>query len=204
MFKNSWLASAPSARKRKISRPSPNCAFPPLKKITLSVFLGLAVVSGFFPAAMAGEPSPTPQASPSPAAVSATPRPKATPDEEEQEIRRNHRFLGEPARPARTTMFIGREVAVPTGYNAPRITTSPGGAQVIQPATPHSFETRKTGVMLGPDGGFEQTELEGFINYGTPIRTIVPIYNEKGEFLGTAIQEHPNNILQPVFRTIRR
>jgi hypothetical protein len=47
-------------------------------------------------------------------------------------------------------------------------------------------------------------ELEGFINYGTPIRTIVPIYNEKGEFLGTAIQEHPNNILQPVFRTIRR
>jgi hypothetical protein len=107
-----------------------------LKKITLSVFLGLAVVLGFFPAAMAAEPSPTPQASPSPAAVSATPRPKA--------------------------------------------------------------------MVLGPDGGFEQMELEGFINYGTPIRTIVPIYNEKGEFLGTAIQEHPNNILQPVFRTIRR
>ena len=50
----------------------------------------------------------------------------------------------------------------------------------------------------------EETELEGFINYGSPIRTAVPIYNEKGEIIGTNIQEHPNPILQPVFRTIRK
>ena len=52
--------------------------------------------------------------------------------------------------------------------------------------------------------GFEETELEGFIDYGSPIRTAVPAYNEKGEIIGTTIQEHPNPILQPVFRTIRK
>lgn len=101
-------------------------------------------------------------------------------------------------------MFVGREIAVPAEYNAPRIYSAADGSQVIQPSSPRSFATRKTGVTLNSGGGFEQTELEGFIDYGTPIRTIVPVYNEKGEFVGTAVQEHPNPILQPVFRTIRR
>ncbi len=101
-------------------------------------------------------------------------------------------------------MFIGREVPVPTEYNAPRIYSAPVGGQVIQPSSPRSFTTRKTGVTLDSGGGFEQTELEGFIDYGTPIRIVVPVYNEKGEFVGTAVQEQPNPILQPVFRTIRR
>jgi len=52
--------------------------------------------------------------------------------------------------------------------------------------------------------GFEQTEIEGFIDYGSPIRKAVPLYNEKGEIIGTAIQDHPNPILQPVFRTISK
>jgi len=51
---------------------------------------------------------------------------------------------------------------------------------------------------------FEETEIEGFIDYGSPMRTAVPVYNEKGEIIGTTIQEHPNPILQPVFRTIRK
>ena len=34
---------------------------------------------------------------------------------------------------------------------------------------------------------------------GTPMKR-----NEKGELVGTAVQEHPNPILQPVFRTIRK
>ena len=143
-------------------------------------------------------PTPTPKPKPSP---------KPTPNEEEEEIRANHRFLGEPARsakPVRTTMFVGREVPVPADYSAPRITSAPDGSQVIQPSSPRSFTTRKTGVTLNSGGGFEQTELEGFIDYGTPIRTVVPVYNDKGELVGTTIREHPNPILQPVFQTIRR
>jgi len=100
-------------------------------------------------------------------------------------------------------MFIGREIPVATRYDAPRITTQTDGGYVIQPATPTAFETRRTGMKIDATG-FEQTELEGFIDYGSPIRTAVPIYNEKGEIIGTNIQEHPNPILQPVFRTIRK
>lgn len=100
-------------------------------------------------------------------------------------------------------MFIGQEIPIVTEYAAPRITPQAGGGYVIQPATPTAFETRRTGMTV--DGaGFEQTEIEGFIDYGSPIRTAVPIYNEKGEVIGTAVQEHPNPILQPVFRTIRK
>jgi hypothetical protein len=173
--------------------------------LVIAVF---ALASGFSSEARAGngtlvtEPKSQKSATPTP-----TPKAKPTPNEEEEEIRANHRFLGEPARtakPVRTTMFVGREIAVPTDYSAPRIYSAPDGSQVIQPSSPRSFTTRKTGVTLNSGGGFEQTELEGFIDYGTPIRTIVPVYNEKGEFVGTAVQEHPNPILQPVFRTIRR
>jgi len=143
-----------------------------------------------------GAASPTPKQSPKPS-------PKPTPDEEEEEIRRNHRFLGEPTKPPVSRMFVGREVSVPTQYNAPRITPQSNGGAIVQPSTPTRFETRRTGVSIDP-AGFEETELEGFIDYGTPIRTVVPVYNEKGEVVGTAIQEHPSPILQPVFRTIRR
>jgi hypothetical protein len=142
-------------------------------------------------------------------ATAASPTPKPTPtadEEEEQEIRRNHQFLGEPARasaPAQTRMFIGREIPVATQYAPPRIATQANGGYIVQPATPTAFETRQTGLTI--DGaGFEQTEIEGFIDYGSPIRTAVPLYNEKGEIIGTTIQEHPNPILQPVFRTIRK
>jgi hypothetical protein len=100
-------------------------------------------------------------------------------------------------------MFVGREVSVPTQYNPPRITPQATGGANIQPATPSAFETRRIGVSIDPSG-FEETELEGFIDYGSPIRTVVPVYNEKGELVGTAVQEHPNPILQPVFRTIRK
>jgi hypothetical protein len=140
-------------------------------------------------------------------AVSPTPKPPPTADEEEeQEIRRNHHFLGEPVRasaPAQTKMFIGQEVPVATQYAAPRITPQADGGYFVQPATPRTFETRRTGITIN-GAGFEETEIEGFIDYGSPIRTAAPIYNDKGEIIGTAIQEHPNPILQPVFRTIRK
>ena len=167
------------------------------------------VFAGVFFTASVGFSSPKAPSSPTPkpslGAASPTPKPtpKPTPDEEEEEIRRNHRFLGEPARPPVTRMFVGREVSVPTQYNPPRITPQATGGAIIQPATPRAFETRRTGVSIDPSG-FEETELEGFIDYGSPIRTVVPVYNEKGELVGTAVQEHPNPILQPVFRTIRK
>ena len=146
-------------------------------------------------------------------ATASSPTPKPTPkptptadEEEEQEIRRNRQFLAEPARasaPPQTRMFIGREIPVATQYAAPRITPQADGGYIVQPATPTAFETRRTGMTI--DGtGFEETEIEGFIDYGSPIRTEVPIYNEKGEIIGTTIQEHQNPILQPVFRTIRK
>ena len=100
-------------------------------------------------------------------------------------------------------MFIGREIPVATQYAPPRITPQADDGYVVQPATPTAFETRQTGMTI--DGtGFEETEIEGFIDYGSPIRTAVPLYNEKGEIIGTTIQEHQNPILQPVFRTIRK
>ena len=139
--------------------------------------------------------------------VSPTPTPPPTPDEEEeQEIRRNHHSLGGPAianAPAKTKMFVGQEVPVVTQYTAPRITPQADGGYIIQPATPTAFETRRTGVTI-EGTGFEQKEIEGLIDYGSPIRTVVPIYDKKGEMIGTAVAEHPNPILQPVFRTIRR
>ncbi|MCX6961880.1 MAG: hypothetical protein NTZ08_05470 [Verrucomicrobia bacterium] len=142
-------------------------------------------------------------------ATAASPTPKPTPtadEEEEQEIRRNRQFLGEPARataPVQTRMLVGREIPVATQYAPPRITPQADGGYVVQPATPTAFETRQTGMTIDATG-FEETEIEGFIDYGSPIRTALPIYNEKGEIIGTTIQEHPNPILQPVFRTIRK
>jgi hypothetical protein len=167
------------------------------------------VFAGVFFTASAGFSSPEAPNSPTPkpslGAASPTPKPtpKPTPDEEEEEIRRNHRFLGDPVRPPVTRMFVGHEISVPTQYNPPRITPQATGGANIQPATPSAFETRRTGVSIDPSG-FEETELEGFIDYGSPIRTVLPVYNEKGELVGTPVQEHPNPILQPVFRTIRR
>ena len=172
-----------------------------LRWILLAFFSFLAA-----PEAYAGQPT---QEITKGNATAASPTPKPTPtvdEEEEQEIRRNHQFLGEPARasaPPQTKIFIGQEVPVATEYTTPHITPQADGCYVIQPATPTAFETRRTGMTI--DGtGFEQKEIEGFIDYGSPVRTAVPIYNEKGEIIGTAIQEHPNPILQPLFRTIRK
>jgi len=180
-----------------------------LRWILLAFFSSLAAG---FSAPEADTDQPTQQTTKGNAtSVSANPKPTPTPspnpdEEEEQEIRRNHQFRGAPARasaPPQMKMFIGQEVPVATGYTAPRITPQANGGYVVQPATPTAFETRQTGLTM--DGaGFEQTEIEGFIDYGSPIRTAVPLYNEKGEIIGTAIQDHPNPIHQPVFRTIRK
>ena len=129
-------------------------------------------------------PTPSPSPFPSPAKPAAT--------------------SAQTPRQAQTRIFVGREIPVPTRYSAPQVSTTSSGGYVIQPSVPVAFEVRKTGVTVDTTKGIKQTELEGFIDYGTPIRTIVPVYNDKGEFIGTTIQEHPNPVLQPVFRTITR
>ncbi len=89
-------------------------------------------------------------------------------------------------------------------------TTSVAAASFpVTPTTPTAFETRNTGVTLevepvvGPDGVTidlnlvpQVVEFEGFINYGSPIRTVQPT------LLGTTAQAvtlTDNVINQPIF-----
>src|SRR5207249_46291 len=100
-----------------------------------------------------------------------------------------------------------------------------GGSQLnvfpVTPTTPTAFETRNTGVTLeveptvGPDGYTidlnlvpQVVEFEGFINYGSPIRTINPaslgLAGAAAQALaGTAssVVLTDNVINQPIFST---
>jgi general secretion pathway protein D len=85
-----------------------------------------------------------------------------------------------------------------------------GGTFPVTPTTPTAFETRNTGVTLevepvvGPDGITidlnlvpQVVEFEGFINYGSPIRT--SSVNVLG--MAQSIELTPNIINQPIFST---
>ena len=90
---------------------------------------------------------------------------------------------------------------------------------VVGPSTPSNFETRNTGVTLevepvvGPDGVTidlnlvpQVVEFEGFINYGSPIKTVNPalLGFSPSTLLGTtteAITLTDNVINQPIFST---
>ncbi len=127
----------------------------------------------------------------------------------------------------RAEIQIVREFRYPTQFQPPQIPqTFRGGdsgsgistgasvaaaAFPVTPTTPTAFETRNTGVMLevepvvGPDGVTidlnlvpQVVEFEGFINYGSPIRTVQPT------LLGTMAQSvvlTENVINQPIFST---
>jgi hypothetical protein len=96
-----------------------------------------------------------------------------------------------------STLEVYSSIPVPTGYSPAR-----ASGNVVIPATPTGFEQRKVGTMqqVSPDGRttLSSTQLEGFINYGSPIR--VPVAGPNGKI---HIQETPNTIVQPVFQTIR-
>lgn len=143
-----------------------------------------------------------------PAAKSVKPPLPRGPDpdrEEEEEIRAWHKPAGAPAAAHGTTsLFVGQEVPVPLDYAPPRVMAEPGGGVVVQPVTPKSFEVRKTGFGIDTRGVFKQTELQGFIDYGSPIRMVVPVQNEKGDTVGSKLQVFPNPVLQPVFQTIQK
>jgi general secretion pathway protein D len=117
----------------------------------------------------------------------------------------------------KATINISQRFPYPKEYSPPQIPQSQGGGvSPATPATPTSFETRNVGVQLeveptvGPDGytielslSPQVTEFEGFVNYGTPIQTIAPVYLGFGSnafTLGTQqITLTPNTINQPVF-----
>jgi general secretion pathway protein D len=131
----------------------------------------------------------------------------------------------------RAVIEIVREFRYPTTFTAPQvpnITAGGGGATgsttitipVVTPTTPQTFETRNTGVTLevepvvGPDGVTidlnlvpQVVEFEGFINYGSPIKTVNPALLGLGGALNTLTGAKDSVILtdnvinQPIFST---
>ena len=124
----------------------------------------------------------------------------------------------------RAVIEIVREFRYPTQFQPPQIPqtfgsgnnpnvavgSATGGTFPVTPTTPTAFETRNTGVTLevepvvGPDGVTidlnlvpQVVEFEGFINYGSPIRT------SSVNVLGMAqtVELTPNIINQPIFST---
>jgi len=71
----------------------------------------------------------------------------------------------------------------------------------VVPATPTRFATTPVGTSFG-NNGFRSREFQGFINYGSPIRTFAPVFDAQGRQVGLQVFETPNPVLQPVFRTI--
>ena len=172
-----------------------------------ALFLSLAAILFHLPLPIRAEPEPTlHRATP-------TVTPQIYYDEEEEESSSAKTILGYPKKtfegpPAQihsSKMFVGQEISYPSGYTPARVLSDPTGHSVVVPASPTSFQTRQLGVTIetGTTSKFENTELKGFVNYGSPIQSVVSVKNEKGETIGTQIISTPNPILQPVFQTIK-
>lgn len=130
----------------------------------------------------------------------------------------------------RAVIEIVREFRYPTQFTEPKVpdiqshgttssTTTTVALPVVGPSTPSNFETRNTGVTLevepvvGPDGVTidlnlvpQVVEFEGFINYGSPIKTVNPalLGFSPSTLLGMsteAITLTDNVINQPIFST---
>jgi general secretion pathway protein D len=115
------------------------------------------------------------------------------------------------------TINISQRFPYPKQYSPPQIPqTQGGGVSPATPATPTSFETRDVGVVLKVEDPTVEANnytismklkpqvvnFEGFVNYGTPIQTIAPVYAGLGSnfTVGTVpITLTPNTINQPIF-----
>jgi general secretion pathway protein D len=121
----------------------------------------------------------------------------------------------------KATVDIIREFLYPTEFDPPQIPQQVGSAQIgnlrlitdnrtapITPSTPTNFEMRKLGTVIEvepviSDDGREvelliapqNTEFEGFIDYGSPIENPLDLGN------GPGVQLVDNRIIQPIFRT---
>ena len=132
----------------------------------------------------------------------------------------------------RAVIEIVREFRYPTQFTEPKVPDIQGRGSsnsvnttialpVVGPSTPSNFETRNTGVTLevepvvGPDGITidlnlvpQVVEFEGFINYGSPIKTVNPallnfIAGTTSSVTGLtqSITLTDNIINQPIFST---
>jgi general secretion pathway protein D len=133
----------------------------------------------------------------------------------------------------RAVIEIVREFRYPTQFTEPKVPDITGrgtssnantttiALPVVGPSTPSNFETRNTGVTLevepvvGPDGVTidlnlvpQVVEFEGFINYGSPIKTVNPallnfITGSTSGLTGLtqSITLTDNVINQPIFST---
>ncbi|HUE40399.1 MAG TPA: Amuc_1098 family type IV pilus outer membrane protein [Chthoniobacterales bacterium] len=130
----------------------------------------------------------------------------------------------------RAVIEIVREFRYPTQFTEPKVpdiqshgttssTTTTIALPVVGPSTPSNFETRNTGVTLevepvvGPDGVTidlnlvpQVVEFEGFINYGSPIKTVNPalLGFSPSTLLGMSTESitlTDNVINQPIFST---
>ena len=120
----------------------------------------------------------------------------------------------------RATIQIVREFRYPTEYDLPQVTQTPGSIYTpATPTTPTSFETKPVGITLeveptvGPDGytidlilSPRVVEFDGFINYGSPINTVVTTV--PGEIGGITVPTLSDTFLvtenvinKPVFST---
>jgi len=119
------------------------------------------------------------------------------------------------------TQFTEPKVPDISGHGSSNTTTTTIALPVVGPSTPSNFETRNTGVTLevepvvGPDGVTidlnlvpQVVEFEGFINYGSPIKTVNPallnfIAGSTSSLTGLtqAITLTDNVINQPIFST---
>lgn len=151
--------------------------------------------------------SSTPAPSPSPST-----RPKVTPattvpeDEPETDDLASGRVI--PAAVIHHSIItVGQQITVPVQYAAPQVIANQQGGVVVVPATPTSFGVVQTGATMGSDGAgntmLRDTEFNGFVNYGSPIRAVVPTQNQRGQ--PNAVQVIlPNPVLVPVTTTIER
>lgn len=105
-------------------------------------------------------------------------------------------------------MNAGQQIPLPIQYSAPEVVASQNGGVTVIPSTPTTFQTVQTGISSVTDTSgnqlFQETQLSGVVNYGQPIRTVTPVYNQNGQPVGTqVITVSPNQILVPVTQTIK-
>lgn len=83
--------------------------------------------------------------------------------------------------PRKQQLTVAQEVPFPVEYAPPTIIVGPSGPTAVIPATPTRFQKRNIGVTsevsssINPDGSitldidFENSEFEGFVNYGSAV-----------------------------------
>ena len=106
-----------------------------------------------------------------------------------------------------SSITAGQQIPVPVQYAAPQVIANQQGGVVVVPATPTSFGVVQTGATMGSDGAgntmLRDTEFNGFVNYGSPIRAVVPAQNQRGQPKASQVII-PNPVLVPVTTTIER